>query len=613
MKLRHKLYFVFSFFSILILSLGIFSIISLYNLSSDSESIIKSNLESTVFTFNLAQSLSQVNNIIVTTGKSESTNDFPNEMSRKIDSLSHIFSVNLDKEKNNITEPGESSLVDSLLYYSNLFFTTSESIKSDNKSVTETLPALQSHYNNAQRIINRINDLNINSIYLKNRNTQINANTTIIVAFVCLFLSFVLSGILLIYFPDYIIKPIDELTQKIKSISEKKYEQIITKSENDELGLLIDSFNIMAEKLQNYESAHLDLLLLEKLRLETILLTTNDGILILNPDRLLLIANSISGKILGLPKDDIYLKSLNDIVKDSLLIKKVTGGFELLNDNQRYNFNDEAFEFIINGESSYFTVEIIKLQTVKSGKTIKLGYVIFFKNITSYVLKDAAKTNLLATVSHELKTPISAINMSTSLLQDIRVGDLNQKQKKLIDSIVQQTTRLSAVVKEVLEYSQIESGNIRLNLSRTSVIDIIELATFALLLFISEKKIVIDLDIEDNLPSVKADIEKTVWVLVNILSNAIRFSHQEGKILISAKHIHQSVVLSVKDFGKGIDDSSQHKVFEKYAKLAKDDKKGSGLGLAIAKEFVEAQNGKIWFESKLNQGTTFYFSVPILS
>lgn len=613
MKLRHKLYFVFSFFSILILSLGIFSIISLYNLSSDSESIIKSNLESTVFTFNLAQSLSQVNNIIVTTGKSESTNDFPNEMSRKIDSLSHIFSVNLDKEKNNITEPGESSLVDSLLYYSNLFFTTSESIKSDNKSVTETLPALQSHYNNAQRIINRINDLNINSIYLKNRNTQINANTTIIVAFVCLFLSFVLSGILLIYFPDYIIKPIDELTQKIKSISEKKYEQIITKSENDELGLLIDSFNIMAEKLQNYESAHLDLLLLEKLRLETILLTTNDGILILNPDRLLLIANSISGKILGLPKDDIFLKSLNDIVKDSLLIKKVTGGFELLNDNQRYNFNDEAFEFIINGESSYFTVEIIKLQTVKSGKTIKLGYVIFFKNITSYVLKDAAKTNLLATVSHELKTPISAINMSTSLLQDIRVGDLNQKQKKLIDSIVQQTTRLSAVVKEVLEYSQIESGNIRLNLSRTSVIDIIELATFALLLFISEKKIVIDLDIEDNLPSVKADIEKTVWVLVNILSNAIRFSHQEGKILISAKHIHQSVVLSVKDFGKGIDDSSQHKVFEKYAKLAKDDKKGSGLGLAIAKEFVEAQNGKIWFESKLNQGTTFYFSVPILS
>lgn len=613
MKLRHKLYFVFSFFSILILSLGIFSIISLYNLSSDSESIIKSNLESTVFTFNLAQSLSQVNNIIVTTGKSESTNDFPNEMSRKIDSLSHIFSVNLDKEKNNITEPGESSLVDSLLYYSNLFFTTSESIKSDNKSVTETLPALQSHYNNAQRIINRINDLNINSIYLKNRNTQINANTTIIVAFVCLFLSFVLSGILLIYFPDYIIKPIDELTQKIKSISEKKYEQIITKSENDELGLLIDSFNIMAEKLQNYESAHLDLLLLEKLRLETILLTTNDGILILNPDRLLLIANSISGKILGLPKDDIFLKSLNDIVKDSLLIKKVTGGFELLNDNQRYNFNDEAFEFIINGESSYFTVEIIKLQTVKSGKTIKLGYVIFFKNITSYVLKDAAKTNLLATVSHELKTPISAINMSTSLLQDIRVGDLNHKQKKLIDSIVQQTTRLSAVVKEVLEYSQIESGNIRLNLSRTSVIDIIELATFALLLFISEKKIVIDLDIEDNLPSVKADIEKTVWVLVNILSNAIRFSHQEGKILISAKHIHQSVVLSVKDFGKGIDDSSQHKVFEKYAKLAKDDKKGSGLGLAIAKEFVEAQNGKIWFESKLNQGTTFYFSVPILS
>ena len=127
------------------------------------------------------------------------------------------------------------------------------------------------------------------------------------------------------------------------------------------------------------------------------------------------------------------------------------------------------------------------------------------------------KTNLIATVSHELKTPLSSINLCLKLLEDNRIGTINEEQKGLLNSIRQQSTRLSKVVNELLDYSQAETGNIKLKITEIRPEDIVELAVIALMMLLSEKNIQLETELSEPLPSIKADIEKTVWVLVNII------------------------------------------------------------------------------------------------
>ena len=174
-----------------------------------------------------------------------------------------------------------------------------------------------------------------------------------------------------------------------------------------------------------------------------------------------------------------------------------------------------------------------------------------------------------------------------------------------------QNKRLLNVVNELLDFSQVETGNIKLKFDKVEPEQIVELATFALMMIISQKNIQVKTVIPNNLPKVYSDIEKTVWVLVNILNNAIRYSPKNSTIIISAGEKDDKIFFAVKDEGQGIPDADKDKVFEKYVTAKHNNLKGTGLGLAIAKEFVETQGGNIWVESSLGNGSIFTFTIPI--
>ncbi|HEY6907302.1 MAG TPA: HAMP domain-containing sensor histidine kinase, partial [Ignavibacteriaceae bacterium] len=233
-------------------------------------------------------------------------------------------------------------------------------------------------------------------------------------------------------------------------------------------------------------------------------------------------------------------------------------------------------------------------------------------NVTWFEERDVAKTKMISTVSHEMKTPISSINLTVKLLEDQRVGQLNNEQKELVQAIREQSNRLSKVVNEILNYSQIETGNIRLNFSDVQPDDIIDYATTALMILLSEKNIQLETEIENDLPLLKIDIEKTVWVLVNLLSNAIRYSKQDGKIILSAGRYKEQVFFSVKDQGPGISEEDQKKLFSRFTQLGQKSERGWGLGLAISREFVQAQGGTIKVDSSPGQGSKFTFYLPVL-
>ncbi len=225
--------------------------------------------------------------------------------------------------------------------------------------------------------------------------------------------------------------------------------------------------------------------------------------------------------------------------------------------------------------------------------------------------RDEARTKLISNVSHEMKTPVSSINLSIKLLEDMRVGQLNKEQKELLQTIKDQSNRLSKVINEILNYAQIESGNVKMNISPAKPEDIIDYTVTALMMLLSEKDIQLETKVDDNLPLLNIDVEKTVWVLVNLLNNAIRYSDHGSRIILSAARKDANICFSVKDYGPGISPEDQKKLFSRFSQVGQRTERGWGLGLAISKEFVQAQGGSIAVKSNLHEGSEFSFYLPI--
>jgi signal transduction histidine kinase len=298
-------------------------------------------------------------------------------------------------------------------------------------------------------------------------------------------------------------------------------------------------------------------------------------------------------------------------IEEKELIGKYAPDVALKNDLIRNLLNKEngiaPLKIYADNKESYFTKEVLQILSEEQ----PIGEVIMLKNITQFKELDLAKTNFIATVSHELKTPLSAIKMSLKLLEDERVGSINDEQKKLIGNIKDDSQRLLKITGELLDLAQVETGNIQLHKEPVEPKAIIEYAYNALKVQAGQKKINVEINYDKELPKINCDMEKTSWVMVNFLSNAIRYTPEKSKIIVEAKKEKRQVVFSVKDSGKGIDAKHKERVFEKFYQVPNTEtgKTGTGLGLAISKDFIEAQGGKIWMESKLNEGTQFYFSL----
>lgn len=198
------------------------------------------------------------------------------------------------------------------------------------------------------------------------------------------------------------------------------------------------------------------------------------------------------------------------------------------------------------------------------------------------------------------------------MLEKSATGHINEEQKQLIESIKDDSQRLLKITGELLDISQLETGNIHLNIEKSSPYEIVNYAMEAVKVKAEQKSIELVIDVEANLPDIKADSDKTSWVLINFLTNAITYSSENSKIIIKLKNLDDQVVFQVIDSGKGIDSRYKTKVFDKYFQIPGSNKSGTGLGLAISKEFIEAQNGTISVESELGLGSTFSIGMNIV-
>ena len=418
--------------------------------------------------------------------------------------------------------------------------------------------------------------------------------------------------VLLALLPQSVNKPFLELINGIQEIANHNYEKRLN-LKNQEFEEVSRNFNRMAKRLAEYHASTLSKMMASKKYMETIINSVREPIIGLDNELVVLFINDEALNIINLQREDIIMKSAKEVALHNDLLRRLVR--ELV-DTQENDGQDkkEPLKIYADNKESYFQMKSMPItQMDKDGVTPKRqGYVIMLKNITEFKELDSAKTTFISTVSHELKTPISAIMMSLQLLEDSRVGQLNNEQIELTQSIQDNSERLLNITSELLNMTQVESGKLQLKPRVTKPIELIEYAIKANRVQAEKFKIQIEVQYpEEKIGRLFVDSEKIAWVLTNLLSNAIRYSHENGRIIIGARQGEGYIEMFVQDFGKGIDPRYHKSIFDHYFRVPGTKVQGSGLGLSISKDFVEAHGGTLRIESELGKGSCFIMRLKV--
>ena len=431
-------------------------------------------------------------------------------------------------------------------------------------------------------------------------------------------LSIAIGVWMLVKLPKTVARPFQELIKGINEIANHNYDTELNLSGSRELEQLSSNFNRMAHRLRDYHNSSLSKLRVSKQYIETIIDSIDEPIICIDRNLTLYFINNEALDILNLKREEVIGKSAQETALRNDLLRRLLIGMEgekeQEGDEKKSEDKNQPLKIYADNKESYFQVKYLPVKMTDSAGDVKeSGTVIMLKNITEFHKLDVAKTTFISTISHELKTPISAILMSQQLLADNRVGGLNTEQKELSDSIRENGERLLSITGELLNMTQVESGALQLKPHITRPIELIDYAIKANQ--VQADKFHINIEVEypkEKISKLYVDSEKIAWVLTNLLSNAIRYSPENGRVIIGAEqHDKHYVTMFVRDFGRGIDPRYHDSIFERYFRVPGTKIQGSGLGLSISRDFVDAHNGTLTVESELGKGSKFVVTLPV--
>jgi signal transduction histidine kinase len=255
-----------------------------------------------------------------------------------------------------------------------------------------------------------------------------------------------------------------------------------------------------------------------------------------------------------------------------------------------------------------------KLTKVVDSEGRMFGLLTILQDVTQFKELDRMKSDFIATLSHEFRTPLTSINMSIDILNQELLGPLNERQKDLIHATKEDSQRLTKLARELLQLSKLEAGKLQFKNEELDVRALVEATTKPLLIQFQEKGVRLETEVPDNLPRLVADEQQLSWVITNLVTNALKFTRTGGCVTVRALLRNSEMHVEVEDTGEGIAKEHLERVFDKFVQLknhAASTPGSVGLGLAIAKEIVEAYRGRIWVESEVGKGSRFTFTIPL--
>ena len=415
----------------------------------------------------------------------------------------------------------------------------------------------------------------------------------------------ILAIVFSVFSTGAITKPIKKLTQMTQSLAAGNINSRVPVDSRNELGQLSQNFNLMANRIQE----QIDKISEEYRRSETILKNMGEGVLLVNGASEMTYANPTAISMLELP--DTYigkaLIEINRIPELQVLLKKA-----------------EQTEAIAFAEIQLGNLREPEAEVTVVPVSAGQEYVIVIHDVTKERQLERIRADFVANVSHELRTPLTTIQgYAETLLGENSVRTKTSEQ--FIVKIFNHSTRLTRLVSDLLELSRLELGEVELkrslchlNTFHEPILDVFEP-------LLEESGLVLKWEIPETLPKVNIDRQLYMQIFVNLIDNAIKYTPDGGAITVSAEtRSHEETegsdiaseefILSVKDTGIGIPMESQPRVFERFYRVDEGRARemgGTGLGLAIVKHIVLCHNGRIWIESTLGQGSTFYVAAPL--
>lgn len=348
-------------------------------------------------------------------------------------------------------------------------------------------------------------------------------------------------------------------------------------------------------------------------RLEAILESTNEAILMLDTDGRCVVANQRVTDFFGLPPDQVHGMS----------------GHELFDQLRDAFANPATFDEITNGllsdaeATQTHELEVVQPQPrtlmwysapVHNRDGATIGRISIFRDVTAEREADKMKSEFVSMVSHELRTPLTSIKGFTDLMLEGDAGPLSADQDEFLKIIKSNADRLVALIEDLLDVSRIEAGEITIEPTSIDMVQVIREVADSVQPQLSRKDQTLDIEIPRTLPAAWGDRDRATQVLVNLVANAHKYSPQGSVITIAAQANDDELQVSVSDTGPGIAPEDQAHLFDKFFRAGRSTghrSGGFGLGLSIARSLVEAQGGRIWVESVVGEGSTFSFTLPI--
>jgi two-component system, NtrC family, sensor histidine kinase KinB len=398
-----------------------------------------------------------------------------------------------------------------------------------------------------------------------------------------------------------IARPIQNLTDTAKQLGEGNLDQHVPVQSRDEVGMLAAAFNKMAAQLRAYRQSSTEKILQAQQTTESALRAFPDPILVFSPDREIQLHNAAA---------EGFLRQIGGNL-DSLgpLTAYIDQSLKGSADFQPTSF-EKAIPVSLEGSDKFFLPRVL---TMRNETGAPVGVVVVLQDVTRFRMADDVKTDLIATVSHELKTPLTSMQMAVYLLLEEKVGPLNLKQTELLLAARSNSDRLFEMIEDLLDLARFEGGAALIEKKAISAQELIEETAER------EKELIVsrgrELKVEKDahLPRVAVSRARIDQVFSNLVSNAVKYSPPGSTITFSAKREDaRNVRFSIRDEGAGVPRELRRRIFDKFFRASESGDEGAGLGLSIAREIVLAHGGNIGVESEDGKGSEFFFTLPAL-
>jgi signal transduction histidine kinase len=591
---------------------GVAGVVSLYRLGGSIDLILRENYASVIAMERLNEALERIDSSFqfALAGREKKARE-------QYEQNWKPYRDNLEIEQNNITVPGEAELVDELVtlteryrqkggdFYSlppegperrDLYFGTA-----DKEGLLSTFEAIK----HVSGEILHINQKNMEDASLESRAL---ARTSTAWFAGGLAIAVLLACLLALHTIRIILQPIKAVTQSALAIGAGNLDQVVPVTSHDELGHLAHAFNTMGRQLRQFRQTDYARLLRVQRTSQATIDSFPDPVLVVDAEGHVEMANPAARRLLGvLPKGPEQTEgpawqppaALREPLAEAL-------------QQQRAYLPEEFDQAMAIREDSKERLFLPRILPIRDPFDNTLGAAVLLQEVTRFQLLDQVKSNLVATVSHELKTPLTSLRLALHLLLEESVGPLTAKQTELLLDARDNAERLLATINHLLDLTHLERYEEWLEPQPQSPAALLQAAAEALGPRAQDKGVQVEVAAAVDLPLVAVDAHRFGHALNNLLDNALTYTPRGGKITLAASASEDTVWLSVSDTGIGIPPAHLPHVFERFFRVPGQSRGGgTGLGLAIVREVVHAHGGTITCESAPGKGTTFRITLPV--